>query len=140
MSDEELEQQYQQILHSAREKGEILGEYGGPERRRNPRIKVVPGEMPVEIDPWVFAIDVSISGVAFYSDHAVEPDDIVDIDLADLAPVKAKVVSCQMEEADTPYQPSRYRLHCEFADEEEGKALLIRIKELETASPGSTGH
>ena len=134
MSDEELDRQYQKTLRAAREKGHVLGEYDGQERRRNPRIKVVPGDMPVEIDPWVFAIDVSISGVAFYSDKAVEPGKTVDIDLVDMPPVKAKVIDCNMEKADSPYLPSRFRLHCEFEDEEMGKALLVRIKELESAT------
>ncbi|MEE8436034.1 MAG: PilZ domain-containing protein [bacterium] len=138
MSDEELDRQYQRTLRAARDKGQVLGEYDGVERRRNPRIKVVPGHLPVEIDPWVFAIDVSLSGVAFYSDQAVEPGKTVDIDLVDMEPVKARVIACQEEESDSPYLPSRYRLHCEFEDEEKGKELLVRIKELdsESYSPG----
>ena len=140
MSDEELDRQYQKTLRAAREKGQVLGEYDGQERRRNPRIKVVPGDMPVEIDPWVFAIDVSISGVAFYSDNAVESGQTVDIDLVDMTPVKARVIDCKMEKPDSPYLPSRFRLHCEFEDEEQGKALLVRIKELESESysPGAS--
>ena len=134
MSDEELDRQYQKTLRAAREKGQVLGEYHGQERRRNPRIKVVPGNIPVEIDPWVFAIDVSISGVAFYSDEAVEPGKTVDIDLVDMTPVKANVIGCILEKGDSPYSPSRYRLHCEFEDEELGKELLVRIKELEAES------
>lgn len=134
MFDEELDRQYQRTLRAARKKGEVLGEYDGEERRRNPRIKVVPGHLPVEIDPWVFAIDVSLSGVAFYSDQAVEPGKTVDIDLVDMTPVKAKVIACQLEKSDSPYLPSRYRLHCEFEDEEKGKALLVRIKELDSES------
>lgn len=134
MSDEELDRQYQKTLRAARERGEVLGEYDGEERRRNPRIKVVPGHLPVEIDPWVFAIDVSLSGMAFYADQPVKPGKTVDIDLVDLEPVKARVVDCKMEKSNSPYLPSRYRLHCEFEDEEKGKALLVRIKELDSES------
>lgn len=131
MSNEDLDARYQTILENERLKGNVAEEGGEKERRRHPRIKVVPGDKEVEIDPWVFVIDVSISGVAFYSDHEVEPGKTVDIDLADTPPVKAKVIGCQMEKSDSPYLPSRYRLNCEFENEEEGKALLVRIKEME---------
>ena len=131
MSDEELDLQYKKILREARERGEVMGGYDGPDRRRYPRIRVVPGHLPVEIDPWVFAIDVSISGVSFYSDQEVEAGKTIEIDLVDMTPVVAKVLDCQMEKSDSPFLPSRYRLRCEFEDEEKGKELLVKIKDLE---------
>lgn len=138
MAKEELDDQYELILEQERREGRVVEEYTGPERRKNPRIKVVPGDLPVEIDPWVFAIDVSISGMAFYSDKEEEAGKIVDIDLAGLPPVKARVVDSHLEQSDNPYQPSRHRLHCEFEDPEKGKELLVRIKEMEGNLPGAT--
>lgn len=134
MSDEQLEQEYQRILAEEREKGTVEEGSPGAERRRHPRLKVNPGDLPVEIDPWVFAIDISISGMAFYSEEAVSAGEIVNISLGDTdSVVEARVLDSDLEESDIPYQPSRYRLHCEFADEEKGMEFLVKIKEMENS-------
>ena len=131
MSRDDLDGKYERILEEGRLRGDLQDEPVEEERRRHPRIRVNPGDLPVEIDPWVFAIDVSISGMAFYSDQPVEDGERVTIALGNELAVDAEVVSSQFEPGDNPYLPSRYRLHCRFADEEQGKELLVRIKELE---------
>lgn len=133
MADPKLAQDYERVLESSRSKGEVLEEPGGGDRRKHPRIKVQPGALPVELDPWVFAIDISISGMAFYADEAAVPGLTVTIALGDHASVEAEVVGCRPEPPAAAGAPPRYRLHCKFADEEAGMRLLVAIKELEGA-------
>ena len=127
----ELDQEYERVLEDGRESGDLLEQSEDADRRRHPRIRVNPNNLPVEIDPWVFAIDISISGMAFYSDDPVPPGNLVTIKLADDIQAEAKVVGVQEEPPIGPEQSSRYRLQCEFTDEEQGKRLLVRIKEME---------
>jgi hypothetical protein len=129
----ELDQDYEQVLEDSRESGDLLEQSEDADRRRHPRIRVNPNNLPVDIDPWVFAIDISISGMAFYSDDPVPPGKLVTIKLADEIQADAKVVGVQEEPPLGPEQPPRYRLQCEFTDEEQGKQLLVRIKEMEAA-------
>ena len=130
MANPTLEQEYERVLEASRSKGEVLEEPGGKERRKHPRIKVQPGALPVELDPWVFAIDVSISGMAFFADEPAQPGSKVTIALGDRAAVDAEVVGCR-EEPPASAGGHPYRLHCKFADEEAGMRLLVAIKELE---------
>ncbi len=133
MADPKLELEYQRVLEASRSKGEVLEEPGGGDRRKHPRIKVQPGALPVELDPWVFAIDISISGMAFYADESVPPGRTVTIALGDHASVEAEVVGCRPEPSGPHGEPPRHRLHCRFANEEAGMRLLVAIKELEGA-------
>ena len=128
---EQLEQQYTRVLAESRTRGEVMDNPEGAERRRHPRIRVNSGDLPVEIDPWVFAIDVSLSGMAFYADEPVEPGRSVTIALGDHYAVEASVVDCHPEQSDSSDLPSRHRMHCRFAEEERGKQLLVMIKDLE---------
>lgn len=133
MADTDLHQDYERILEEGRESGDLQDQSEEADRRRHPRIRVNPNDLPVDIDPWVFAIDISISGMAFYSDDPVPPGKMVTITFTDDLHAEAKVVNVQEEPPLGPDQPTRYRLQCEFADEEEGKQLLVRIKEMEAA-------
>jgi len=137
MTDGRLEQDYERVLDASRRKGEVHDEPPGSERRRHPRIRVNPGSLPAELDPWVFAIDVSISGMAFYADEPVEAGATVNIHLDEQVHAEVDVLACDAEQSDQPYLPVRYRLHCRFADEEAGKRLLVAIKDLE--GTGSAG-
>lgn len=137
MSKSDLDEAYERVLADSRARGEVAGEAPQTERRGNPRIRVNPGDLAVEIDPWVFAIDISISGMAFYSDTPVERGEAIHIALTDDFAVEARVVDSHLETSDSPVLPSRYRLHCEFDDEERGKELLVRIKEMEHRTDSS---
>jgi hypothetical protein len=135
MAQRSLDEAYQRVLETSRRNGDVLDEPAGQERRKHPRIRVKPGELPTELDPWVFAIDISISGMAFYADEPVETGKHVNISLGDAAHAEVEVMGCHEEPSSTPNLPSRYRLHCRFADEEEGMRLLVSIKELEGGAP-----
>ncbi len=130
MGEDSLDAAYRRVLEESRRRGEVVEDGPGMERRSNPRIRVNPGDLPAELDPWVFAIDISISGMAIYAEEPAEPGHTVDLDMAGLT-TQAEVVACHEEPAGGPDHPGRYRLHCRFKDEEEGMRLLVRIKELE---------
>ena len=131
MADEQLDRDYARVLETSRRKGDLLEGPAGEERRAHPRVRVNPGDLPTELDPWVFALDISISGMAFYSDEPVAPGKTVSVNLGEELFAEAEVLNCQAEESGSPQHPTRYRLHCRFADEEAGKRLLVTIKDLE---------
>jgi PilZ domain len=134
MAPADLDAAYERVLEQSRRSGDLLEEPAGKERRQNPRIRVKPEQLPADLDPWVFAIDISISGMAFYADEPVQPGKRVTIHLGDTADADVEVVGCREEQVSGYQQPARYRLHCRFADEEQGKRLLVAIKELESAA------
>lgn len=126
-----LDEAYHRILAESRRKGDLKEEGGAGERRRHPRVRVNPADLPADLDPWVFAIDISISGMAFFADEPVPVGESVTLALSERLSVEAEVVACHTEPPEQPGGPTRYRLHCRFADEEQGKRLLVAIKELE---------
>ena len=134
MSRDNLHSRYSRIIEE--ESSETPTPDGVPpdgiERRRHPRIEVKPGDLPVLLDPWVFAIDVSISGMAFYSEEEVEAGKVINITLGHMMYAEAEVVNCILEEPASPYHPARYRLNCRFLDENQGMELLVKIKDLES--------
>jgi hypothetical protein len=134
MDESTLEEAYRRVLAESRRKGDLLEEAPGTERRRHPRVRINRDDLPAELDPWVFAIDISISGMALFADDPVEPGGTVTMALGDQFSVEAEVMRCQEEPPTAPHLPTRYRLHCRFADEEEGMRLLVAIKELESGS------
>lgn len=132
MIEETLTERYEQVLEESRRLGQLDDSPEEQrERRQHPRVQVDRGKLPADIDPWVFAIDISISGMAFYSDEPVFAGDVVDVQLRDEEPTHVVVLKCEAEHPDQPGAPARYRLACKFKNEDEGMALLVRIKEME---------
>jgi PilZ domain len=126
-----LDEVYRRVLEAGRRSCDVIAEPEGAERRRHPRLRVKPGALPAELDPWVFAIDISIAGMAFYADEPVAKGETVTIHLGELAQADVEVLGCQEERPDGRYLRTRYRLHWRFTDEEEGKRLLVTIQDLE---------
>jgi len=129
MNGKNLDTRYQNIL----ETGET--EQGTPpqgrERRTQPRLRIESGMLPIDINPWVFAVDISVSGMSFFTEDPVPVGERFTITLGHEAFAGAEVLLCRLEEEASSYQPARYRVNCRFTDEDEGKNMLVRIKELE---------
>lgn len=131
MAERDLEEEYRRILAESRERGDVLEAPPGAERRVHPRLKVHPEAMPGEVDPWVAAIDISISGMAFFAGEPVQPGNTITINPAEGLTADVEVVGCQEVPQEEGQSATRFRLHCRFASEEEGMRVLVGLKELE---------
>ena len=109
MADRKLDEDYRRVLEASRRSGDVIAEGQGTERRRHPRLRVKPGALPAELDPWVFAIDISISGMAFYADEPVAEGETVTIHLGELAQAEVPQLEARQAELMTRIRQARSR-------------------------------
>ena len=124
----ELEREYEQILERSRENGEIHGAQGGSEKRRHPRLSVDSQDMWISTVPEFSVIDMSMSGMAFHSNHPLEAGEVIHIALGAMLSVDATVRSCKLEEAPSEYLDAQFRIQCEFLQDYSGMELLVSLK------------
>ena len=131
MADNHTDQEYTELLKQSELRGEMENELGGGERRQHPRVRAEAADIEVEGDPWVFLINVSSAGLAFYSGSDFEVGKELNITLEDGATAKAKVISSTLEDEGAEWVMGQYRVSCSFPDEAQGKALVLKIKQNE---------
>ncbi len=108
----------------------------GSERRQTKRVKARATELHVRAELRVEAIDVSVGGLAFHSNFPVQIGQPLNITVGNLFTVDAEVVSCRLEEHDEEFTHTLYRVQCKFPEEEQGKYLLVMVKELDRRRDG----
>ena len=137
MATDDIEKMYSQLMDASRD--EISGDSPGSERRRTPRLRADATELTVRAQLQVSAIDVSVGGVAFHSNFPVQLGQPLNITVGNLFTVDAEVVSCKLEEAEEDFSHTLYRVQCKFPEEEQGKYLLVMVKELDRRKSGGGG-
>ncbi|MEE8434872.1 MAG: PilZ domain-containing protein, partial [bacterium] len=103
----------------------------GAERRKATRLDANTTELTIRTESKVHAIDISVAGLAFYSRFPVQVGQQLQITLSNMFTVDAEVVNCNMEDQDPNFLDLLYKVQCKFPEEEQGKYLLVAIKELE---------
>lgn len=136
MASDDIDKLYRELLEEAEASGEAGGESPGAERRRAPRLRADATTMTVRAELQVSAIDVSVGGVAFHSNFPVQLGQQLNITVGNLFTVDAEVVSCRLEEADEDFSHTLYRVQCKFPEEEQGKYLLVMVKQLDRRKGG----
>lgn len=136
MAKDDIDKLYEQLMEESRERGEMEAESSGAERRKTPRVRADATELTVRAELQVSAIDVSVGGVAFHSSFPVQVGQPLNITVGHLFTVDAEVVSCRLEEADENFTHTLYRVQCKFPEEEQGKYLLVMVKELDRRGAG----
>jgi hypothetical protein len=131
MAKSKLTDRYAEILAEAARARDARP--GDVERRGAPRVPVVTGELAVNRQHPVTTVDISISGVCFLSELPFAVGSDLDLSLAGVFSVSARVVGCEMEESDATFLETRYRVRCRFADEEQGMEVLVLTKEQRAA-------
>jgi len=125
MADEDINTLYERALA---ESGE---ESSGDDRRSNTRIKADATSLSVRAELQVAAIDVSVSGLAFFSSFPMQVGQPVHITVGTIFTVEAEVVRCNLEHADEEFLETHYKVQCRFYEEEQGKYLLVMIKQMD---------
>ena len=133
MSREELEREYTRIVGTGRLRGEAESVRDQRERRHHARLQPDAAPLVVQGDPWVFLINVSRSGLAFYTDTAHALGSIVAIALEGGMSAQAKVVECLQDVQDPAAEAGRYRVCCEFIEPETGLRFFLALNAQEAA-------
>ncbi|MEE8434204.1 MAG: PilZ domain-containing protein [bacterium] len=137
MANPKLEDSYQNLLRKSQLSGEAEAQREESERRQHPRIHVDAADIQVDTDSWIFVINLSVSGIAFYSDSEFTLGQQVTISTETGASVKAKVIEAHPEGGDDATSlVGQYRVCCQFDDPTEGMAFLLGIKESEEKKLG----
>ena len=130
MATDDVDELYEKLMEESRDRGEV-DEGAAAERRRTPRLRADATTLTVRAELHVSAIDVSVGGLAFHSNFPVQIGQPLNITVGHLFTVDAVVVSCTLEEADEELTHTLYRVQCKFPEEEQGKYLLVMVKELD---------
>jgi hypothetical protein len=136
MAESDIDKIYRRLMEEGGRHGALEPKGSGAERRKQPRFHAHATELTVRAELKVAAIDVSLSGLAFHSQFPVQIGQALNITVANLFTVDAEVVSCHLEKADEDFTQTLYRVQCRFPEEEQGKYLLVMIKELEKKQQG----
>lgn len=131
MIEKTVNQLLQKHIEDARGDQEPLPKGAGAERRTATRLDVNTTELTVRTSESVNAIDISVAGLAFFSKLPVQVGQQLQITLGTMFTVDAEVVNCILENQDPNFMDLNYKVQCKFPEEEQGKYLLVAIKELE---------
>lgn len=135
MASDDIDKLYDQLMEASES---LRKDAPGDERRKTPRLQADHTELTVRAELKVSAIDVSVGGLAFHSNFPVQIGQPLNITVGNLFTVDAEVVSCRLEEAEEDFSHTLYRVQCKFPEEEQGKYLLVMVKELDRRKSGGS--
>ena len=124
----DLEREYEQILEESHRRGEIIGARNANDKRRHPRMNVDAHDLFISTVPEFSVLDMSLSGMAFLSNHPLEVETIIHIAWGTMLSVDANILSCVLEEAPTEFLDAQFRVNCEFLENSSGMELLVTLK------------
>lgn len=124
---EDQEKRYQALLKEAEETGNI--EFGDIDlgRRNHPRFKIEDTEMQVDVSLNVSVINISLSGVCFFSNLRFKPGQKFDFKVGSVFSIQAEVINCEMVETDPALLEVRFQVLCEFIEQELDLHSLLSI-------------
>lgn len=128
MSEKDFDKLYEHHIEEGKKNGDVQED---SERRGHIRLKAHDTKLSVRAEVEVSAIDVSLSGLAFYSQFPVQIGQSLHITVGSLFTVEAEVISCVLVSSDPDFKKTDYKVQCRFFEEEQGKYLLVVVKEME---------
>ena len=122
---------YEAMLREGAARGEVEPRPSGAERRLQPRFRLKTQHVFIKVEPRFGVVDVSISGIAVYSDFPFKNGQTVNITMGKAFSVEATVVDCTLVEAYPDLLETKYRVRCAFEDETTGMQFLVMMKQME---------
>ena len=122
-------QEYDRLINRAIETGEVVILPDEKERRRHPRFKMPGGQVRITDSLQRDIIDMSMSGVAFYSERKYEVGEVVPLSLKEAFAVQAEVLGCEMVQTDPSFLEFAYRVRCQFINLNHGLNFLMLVLE-----------
>jgi hypothetical protein len=129
----ELEREAERVVEQGRLRGQAEQARAERERRRDARIQPDAAHIVVGDDPWVYLINVSRRGLAFYSALAHPLGSVLPVSLESGVRAEAKVVECRPETDEPGALAGQFHVCCEFVDGREGLRFLLALDEWEAA-------
>ena len=125
MDEQNLDDQYAQIVLERRDLGEISEPPEGEERRLFPRLIVDASDLWIDSGGQITVADVSPTGAALICNYPIELGTEFGISSAGDKAVPVKVVACEIDESPTEFLDAQYRVHCEFRNSIDGMKLAV---------------
>ena len=131
MQNGEWEKKYQSLLDKSRRDGEIEVLEGGAEKRAFPRFKLKSGTVWIQINLSFDVIDISVSGISFYSTRPFAKEQVLAITLGKAFRIESVVVGCDMVELEEKFLEIAYLVRCRFKDETSALRFMVMLKEVD---------
>ena len=122
-------QEYDRLIIRAIATGEVAILPDEKERRRHPRFKILGGLVRITDSIQRDIIDMSMSGVAFYSERKYEGGEVVPLCLKEAFAVLAEVLGCGVVQMDPSFLELAYRVRCQFINLNHGLSFLMLVLE-----------
>ncbi len=132
MGQRNWEQEYERILEDAtrRERIRILPNHS--EKRKHPRFRLNGGKILVTEQVPHDVVDLSVSGLAFYSDRAFTVGQSIMISLRQILAIQAEVLGCEPLPGGDAAEA--FKVRCRFQDVDYGLRFLVVAVEMERGS------
>jgi PilZ domain len=130
MEDQTWTEAYNRFLQQCVETGLLEQRDATQEQRAHPRFRMWSNIVWTAGNFQFSIVDLSISGVAFDANQALEPEREIVVRLSDLISVRARVVACSPVESTPMFFTGRYRVRCHFEDTVEGLRFLVMVKDM----------
>ncbi len=130
MLNREWEKDYQSLLDKSRSEGEVKVLEEGAEKRESPRFKLKSGTVWIQLNLSFDVVDISVSGISFYSTQRFEKEQVIAITLGKAFRIETEVVDCGMVESDVNFLEIAYLVRCRFKDETSAMRFLVMRKEV----------
>ncbi len=128
MLKDEWEQEYEQLLEEGKSSGELSTVPEDEEKRNSPRFRILSGAVWIRMDTSFDVIDVSVSGISFYSDQQFELGQVLAVTLGKAFKIEAEIVHCELAEPDPNSGEARYLTRCHFLDKHSSMRFLLMLK------------
>lgn len=124
---DEQDKRYEILIEEGRLTGKVDASPGGREQREHPRFRLDGTEMQIDIKLLVSVIEVSRSGVSFFTNLKMSVDQEFFLRLGSVFSIMGRVVACEVEETDPTLMEYRYRVRCSFVGQEMELPNLLTI-------------
>ena len=125
MGQEDLSNEYAQIVLESRRRGEVSELPPEKERREFPRLMIGASDLWIDSVAQFTVVDISPSGVALVCNHPLEPGKVLKFAIERDKEVEAEVVACELDESPTEHLDAQYRVHCKFRNKKMGMDLVV---------------
>ena len=122
---------YRQVLRQALHEERVAAWPEDRERRLHRRFRLRQSTIAVQIECQMPVVDISASGISFYSTYAAHAGQRLNLVLEKAFLVEVRVVECTPSGDGAPGTDWPYRFHCEFTHPAEGLKLVVMLNEVD---------
>ncbi len=123
--------EYEELLEGTHDRVDRRDSSRGGDKRSRPRFSIKTGSVHVRLETPFEVVNVSASGIAFFSRRSFELGKIVSINCADRVKVDARIIHCRMVDADAVYLDAKYFVACRFLTGLTGKHIVLELMGIE---------